>query len=128
MTSHWSKYKKLCLKFNNDEKFDHAQCQIRLKEFLAENSFVDIIYKWDFAPQLTGYHVNIYAKTASWNKLRQYTTKNHMDMRFFLYINDLNNIDDTSAWISYIFMREKCNYEPQRRNESLTFESPKAIR
>lgn len=124
MTSHWSRYKKLCLKFHNDEKFDHHQCQIRLKEFLKENTFTDIIYKWDFAPQLTGYHVNIYAKSASWNKLRQYSTKNHMDMRFFLYINDLNNIEDTSAWISYIFMREKCNYEPQRRNESLTFESP----
>lgn len=128
MTSHWNKYKKLVLKFHNDEKYDHEQCQFRFKEFLKENEFTDILYRWDFASQLTGYHVNIYCKCKSWNKIRQYTNKNHMDMRFFIYINDLNDINDTGDWISYIYMRQECNYKPQRRNEALTFESPKAIR
>lgn len=123
MTSHWNKYKKVVLCFHQTEKYNHDQCQTRFSEFLTENKNIitDIHHKFDFGTQFQGYHVNIYVKCKSWNNLRKYTQKNPTDSRFFLYINDLTDINDTATWLSYMHMRHKLNYLPQLQNENLSF-------
>lgn len=115
MTSHWLKYKKCVLKFPDDIKRNPKEVLPMLKLFLSENDkiFVDYRLWMDYADKKTKIHVNFYLKCKDWNKLRRdYQPPLHKDGRFYLYIDDLNDINDTSDWISYSSMRQKVNYEP----------------
>lgn len=131
MTSHWSKYKKCVLKFHDDYKSDPDLAFPQLKIFLSDNEkiFVDYRLWMDYAVQQTHIHVNFYLKCKDWNKLRMYYQPPlHKDMRFFLFIDDLHDIKDTTDWISYCSMRQHCNFEPWMRNYKLSFDTSISIK
>lgn len=124
MSTHWKRYRKVVLKFHDGNKWDYDQCWKDFNIFLEDNFkiFTDFHYKWDYSGKVTGYHVNMYLKCSNVTRLvTQYVGPNRRDSRFFLKIMELDNIVDSCDWISYMYMREKVNFSPQRDNELLKF-------
>lgn len=116
--SHWKRYKKCTLKFHDQYKNDHVMCEKLLLEFIDTNKsiFTDYIYKPDFGDIRVGFHYNFYLKCIDWQRLRKnYQGTDRVDTRMFFWIDDLESIYDTSDWISYMYMRKICNYDPQLR-------------
>lgn len=125
MTTHWSKYKKATLKFNSQFSEDSAACLKLADEFLNTNKNIitDIKAKWDYGDKQTGFHLNLYFKSKDWQTLRRrYQGTDRVDIRLFLWIDDLKDIDDSCDWISYMYMREKLNYAMEKRRRMLHFD------
>lgn len=115
MTSHWKRYKKATLKFPENE-FNLEMCQSLFDNFILESKSILTDYKfwWDYGDKQTGYHVNLYLKSSDKQRLRRnYQGKDRLDQRMFLWLGDLEDIQDTCTWISYASMRQKVNFAPQ---------------